>query len=77
MQLSESWLGTDSISLLSCDSECGGHAGNDDFHQGLDPPLNLQTLQVLLGFLSPAKGLLEMDERQPRIPRAFSPKGVP
>lgn len=32
---------------------------------------------MLLGFLSPAKGLLEMDERQPRVPRAFSPKGVP
>lgn len=64
-----------SISLLCSDSERGGRAGNDNFHQVLDTPLNLQALQVLLGFLSPAtlpKELSEMDERQPRITRAFS-----
>lgn len=43
-QLSESWLGTDSISLLSSDRECGGHVGNDHFYQGLDGPLSLQAL---------------------------------
>lgn len=67
------------IPLLCSDSQCGSHADNDHaaleksinhFHQVLDTPLNLQALQVLLGILGPAilpKGLLEMDERQPRI----------
>lgn len=37
------------ISLLCSDSHCGDHAGNDNFHQVLDTPLNLQAFPSTSG----------------------------